>query len=359
MRLRSARPAAADGKEPRVELPTVTTRESRKRAKSKKAESIEGNGFSAGRAANAATRPLQQPANAHVSSPEHGGPGADGPNSAAAEDMQMQPAETRAFSAEAADEAVRMAEVLLIATPIPEPPSTSKGVSAAAEPLLQPEGAWMNNTDEPILPATGNAYLQHVESTVFNAEAAAEAVRMAEALLSATPTPEQPCIAKARYTDASPQQPTHNISLVREEILRPSTGVSAPEEQAASFLPGSAAYQSSAVHSTSAEAFASHVPEEAGHDARAAASEGRDMARNTQLRCEGSMKGIGRDAQNPATADSTDMEPTQEEPKAPQGSRARQPGAAITQGIQIRLCRGLSARWAATAKLAPAICRHV
>lgn len=308
MRLRSARVATADREEPRAELPTVTTRESRKRAKSKKAEPIEANESPAGRALNAAARPLQHLANAQVSGRENVGPGADGPNSAAAEDMHMQPAESEVFSAEAADEAARMANALLSATPTPGRPSTSKDVSAAAESLLQPDRAWMDNYDEPVLPAPEDTYLQHAESPIFDAEAAAEAVQMAEALLSANPTPERRCIAKTHTTHTSPQQPTYNISLVEEEVLRPRSGVSAPEEQAAFFLPGSAAYQSSAVHSTSAEAIASHVPEQAGHDARAASCEGQDMARNTQLQCEGSMKGIGRDAQNSATADSTDMQ---------------------------------------------------
>ncbi len=279
MRLRSARLAAADREEPRAELPTVTIRESRKRAKSKKGEPIEANDSPAGRALNAATWPLQQVADTQVSGPEMGGTGADGLNSAAAEDMHMQPAEWQVFSAKAADEALRMAEALLSATSTPERPSTSKNMSAAAESLLQPECAWMNDPNEPVLPATEDTYLQHAESPVFDAEAAAEAIRMAEALLSADPTPERPCIANAHYYTCFPaaaylqHQPGRRGGPQAE-----ASGLSAPEEQAASFLPGSAAYQSSAVHSTSADAIASHVPEQAGHDARAAASEGRDMA---------------------------------------------------------------------------------
>ena len=157
MRLRSSRSAAAEANEPPAEPPTITTRQTKRRTKSRKAESVDASQPRAAVAVSASTLPPHQP------------------------------------------------EV------DPKSPQCEPDTSPAAVTCPHP-----------------------AESPLFNAEAAAEATQMAEALLSSTPLSDKPCVASTSPAARLPQQPRRNISRSDTEGLRPSSGPSAIEEQACS-----------------------------------------------------------------------------------------------------------------------------
>ena len=155
MRLRSARVAVAEENEPPSQ-PTITTRQSKRRAKSRKTEKLEAD----------------QPALG----------------------------DSKLLTAEPADE-------------------LQDGIEGRHDGLNKPAEVLMD--------------LHTAESPVFNAEAAAEAARMAEALLSSTPPSEQPCL-DITAPAVSPLQCHHSdISLAGDEVLGSGLRLSAPQLQAA------------------------------------------------------------------------------------------------------------------------------
>ena len=111
MRLRSARLAGAEAEEPLTELPTVTTRQPRRRAKSKKAEVADVEHSSTFEAGASITGPVLRQS-------EQEGVGPDKPQLVSPQGAEFQPVISHVFNAEAAAEASRLAEALLQASPV-------------------------------------------------------------------------------------------------------------------------------------------------------------------------------------------------------------------------------------------------
>ncbi len=192
MRLRSARLAAAGENEPPSE-PAVTTRQSKRRAKSRKTEILEAD----------------------------------------------------------------------------QPPS-GQLITLATEPAYQTETGREDLHDASDSPAKLLTRLQTAESPVFNAEAAAEAVRMAKALLSSTPPSGQQCLGTTASA-ASPFQSHHSdIGHAGHELLTSGSGLSAPKQQAACIPAGNSLDNSSAAEAEYTGSLASHQPAPAAYGQHAA-----------------------------------------------------------------------------------------
>ncbi|CAL5229671.1 g13038 [Coccomyxa viridis] len=192
MRLRSARLAAAGENEPPSE-PAVTTRQSKRRAKSRKTEILEAD----------------------------------------------------------------------------QPPS-GQLITLATEPAYQTETGREDLHDASDSPAKLLTRLQTAESPVFNAEAAAEAVRMAKALLSSTPPSGQQCLGTTASA-ASPFQSHHSdIGHAGHELLTSGSGLSAPKQHAACIPAGNSLDNSSAAEAEYTGSLASHQPAPAAYGQHAA-----------------------------------------------------------------------------------------
>lgn len=141
MRLRSARLAGAEAEEPLTQLPTVTTRQPRKQAKSRKAQVADVNDSSPFESGAYITGPVLR-----QSEQEADGP--DKPQLVSPQAAEFQPVISHVFNAEAAAEASRLAEALLQASPITADAKASQQrcvqhadvhcLSAAAEAYMFP-----------------------------------------------------------------------------------------------------------------------------------------------------------------------------------------------------------------------------
>ena len=108
----------------------------------------------------------------------------------------------------------------------------------------------------------------NAQSPVFNAEAAAEAARMAEALLSSTTPIEQPRTSTSTAAACFPEQPVSKIEVT--EIERPCSGHPVLDQQAAYSSPGCSPGKRAAADETHTGLTTSPEPEPASRDVEAA-----------------------------------------------------------------------------------------
>ena len=142
-------------------------------------------------------------------------------------------------------------------------PASGEHVILEIEPAHQLETGKEGPHDASDGCATAITDLHMPESPVFNAEAAAEAAQMAEALLSSTPSSEQPRFGTANLAARPLQQINCSGTPTEHETQRASSRLSVPEEQAEGFLPGSSPSKSSAAKAAQAHSAASCMPEHA------------------------------------------------------------------------------------------------
>ena len=141
-------------------------------------------------------------------------------------------------------------------------PAAAEQSLLATEPSHQPEMDAVSPHKSLLGHAAAVTHLHHAESPVFNAQAAAEAARMAEALLKSLSPSEQPYTAMAIPAAASPRQSIHSANHTVEACM-PCSEPAAPAEQAACIQTNSATSQKSAAHITFT---ASAGPGQTDHD---------------------------------------------------------------------------------------------
>lgn len=167
MRLRSARLAAADAEALPEELPTVTKRCSRKKAKVKQTEAVEADAPASGKTPQ--LQMLQEPK-------PNTGPVPNEQRSSAQQDVDLQAPGSPVFNAEAAAEAARLAEALLSASPLAEGLGTAgsrAGVSSQQPNSLEIGGPSVDRAAGPSAQASAGQHPLPDQETADCSSAAA------------------------------------------------------------------------------------------------------------------------------------------------------------------------------------------
>ena len=147
-------------------------------------------------------------------------------------------------------------------------PASSEIPPSVTGPPQQTETYRTRPQDASDICAAAMTDLCPAQSPLFNAEAAAQAARMAEALLTSTPPPEQPRMFTVTAAACSPQQSESRGNATEDE--RPSSGLPVPDEEAACSSLGCFPRKSSAADDTHTSSIKSPDPEQASHDEQAA-----------------------------------------------------------------------------------------